>query len=250
MQQLESIDALAIRQLKEWGEILSGWEMLNRYEVMDKNGVKLFDAGEQRGSLLARQFLGPKRPFNLVVLENGSPVLYVQRPFRFLIQTVDILDGGGSRLGSIEKTLNPAQRNYHIRNREGREVCELHGPFTKPWTFFVMQNGNETGVITKRWGGIGREAFTDADAFGVEFPQEASPETKALIRRQLDRHSRVNGNPEARQTFSTNRIRDVNTRIILNRKGFNLCRLETPIPPTPPAARTRGSNRYPLRRFS
>ena len=181
MRQLESIDALAIRQLKEWGEILTGWEMTNRYEVMDTNGVKLFDAGEQRGSLLARQFLGPKRPFSLVVLEKESPALYVQRPFRFFVQTVNILDGGRSPLGSIEKTLNPVQRNYHIRNREGQEVCELHGPLTKPWTFFIMQNGNETGVITKRWGGIAREAFTDADAFGVRFPREAPPETKALL---------------------------------------------------------------------
>lgn len=181
MQQLESIDALAIRQLKEWGEILSGWEMTNRYEVMDANGVKLFDAGEQRGSPFARQFLGSKRPFSLVVLKSGSPVLHVHRQFRFFRETVNILDGGGFQLGSIEKTLNPVQRNYHIRNREGREVCELHGPLTKPWTFFIMQNGNETGVITKRWGGIGREAFTDADAFGVRFPREASPEVKALL---------------------------------------------------------------------
>ena len=181
MQQLESMDALAIRQLKEWGEILTGWEFSNRYEILDESGRKLFDAGEQRGSLLARQFLGPKRPFNLVVLESGSPALYVQRPFRFFVQTVDILDSGRARLGSIEKTMNPVQRNYHIRNREGREVCELHGPLTKPWTFFIMQNGDQTGVITKRWGGVGREAFTDADTFGVQFPREASPETKALL---------------------------------------------------------------------
>ena len=181
MLQLEQVNILAVKQLKEWGEILTGWEFTNRYEVLNKDGAKLFDAGEQRGSLLARQFLGAKRPFNLVVLENESPALYVQRPFRFFVQTVNILDGGRAPLGSIEKTLNPVQRNYHIRDREGREVCELHGPMTKPWTFFIVQNGSETGVITKRWSGLGREAFTDADTFGVEFPQDASPETKALL---------------------------------------------------------------------
>ena len=180
MQQLESIDILIVRHLKEWGEVISD-QKRNSYEILDKDKRKIFDAREAHGSMLSKQLLRQKRPFTLTVLESGTPMLTLKRPFRFFIHTIKILNRQGGMLGSIKKTFNPVQRNYTIRDRAGQTVCKLRGPALKPWMFFIMQNGNEAGVITKRWDGIERGAFTDADAFGVEFPQDASPETKALL---------------------------------------------------------------------
>ena len=33
-------------------------------------------------------------------------------------------------------------------------------------------------MITKQWSGLGREAFTDADNFGVSFPQDLDVKAK------------------------------------------------------------------------
>ena len=54
-------------------------------------------------------------------------------------------------------------------------------PFFRPWTFKIMRHGSQCGVISKRWGGLGREMFTDADAFGIEFPKGISAALKAVF---------------------------------------------------------------------
>lgn len=41
--------------------------------------------------------------------------------------------------------------------------------------------GHEVGKISKQWSGLGREAFTDADNFGVSFPLELDVKVKAVI---------------------------------------------------------------------
>ena len=44
-------------------------------------------------------------------------------------------------------------------------------------------DGNDIGMISKQWSGFGREAFTDADNFGVNFPQDL--DVKAKVKRSL-----------------------------------------------------------------
>ena len=41
--------------------------------------------------------------------------------------------------------------------------------------------GAEAGVIRKQWGGLLRELFTDADAFGVEFQPHVPVEVRKLL---------------------------------------------------------------------
>lgn len=45
---------------------------------------------------------------------------------------------------------------------------------------FAM-NGTQIGKITKQWSGILREAFTDADHFGITFPIDLDVSMKAVL---------------------------------------------------------------------
>ena len=62
----------------------------------------------------------------------------------------------------------------------GAELAVLHGPFFRPWTFRVLVAGREVGQITKQWSGLLREAFTDADTFGVQYGPGMNPQLRAL----------------------------------------------------------------------
>ncbi|EYB93793.1 hypothetical protein Y032_0178g634 [Ancylostoma ceylanicum] len=42
-------------------------------------------------------------------------------------------------------------------------------------------DGTEIGTITKKFGGLLKELFTNADIFHVEFPEDFSVEEKSLI---------------------------------------------------------------------
>ena len=64
---------------------------------------------------------------------------------------------------------------------QGQELFELFGPILHPWTFQIMRDGVEYGKITKRWSGLLKEAFTDADKFGVEFPADWDVTVKAVL---------------------------------------------------------------------
>ena len=182
MEKLESIGSIIVSQQKEWGEILSGFETKNKYVVSDMSGNRMYLAAEEAGSTLLRWFLRALRPFTLVVLtESNQVVLRVIRPFRFYFHRAEIVDSQGKSLGVIQKRFSLLRRMYSVLNSSGKEVFQLSAPILHPWTFSIKNNDVEYGRITKKWSGLLKEGFTDADNFGVVFPKEWDIKLKALF---------------------------------------------------------------------
>jgi uncharacterized protein YxjI len=181
MEELARVDSLAIHQIKEWGEILSGFETRNNYRVMDSSGEEVLLVGEERGSVLVRLFLKAARPFTLRAMAGQETVLVFRRPFRFFFSYLDVLDGSGAQLGSVTREFAWLRREYTVRDASGRACFTLFGPLLRPWTFQIMRDGREVGMIQKQWSGAMKEAFSDADNFGVTFPPDADAATKSLL---------------------------------------------------------------------
>ena len=181
MRQLDTMNAVAVKQLKEWAEIIADWEAHNRYQILDGDGNAALEAGEARSSWLSRQFLKGRRPFTIEIRSGAETALIVRRPFRFYFHTAEIVLPSGRVLGSIDRQFHLFRRSYVVRDAAGREMSQLGGPFFRPWTFRIMERGKEVGVISKKWSGFGREVFTDADMFGVQFPPDAGAEYKAVL---------------------------------------------------------------------
>ncbi len=182
MERLSSISSLVVSQQKEWGEILTGFETQNKYTVSDESGRRLYLAAEEAGSTLLRWFLKALRPFTIAVLtENGQVVLRILRPFRFYFHRAEVVDSQGRSLGVIERRFSVLRRIYSVLDNSGEEVFQLFGPILHPWTFQIRNDGVEYGKITKKWSGLLKEGFTDADNFGVMFPAEWDVELKALF---------------------------------------------------------------------
>jgi hypothetical protein len=72
-------------------------------------------------------------------------------------------------------------REFDIFDAQGRLLFQVIGPMFQPWTFNITIQGRQIGVISKKFSGWIQEAFTDADNFGVEFPQELPVAAKALL---------------------------------------------------------------------
>ena len=182
MERLLSISSLVVSQQKEWGEILTGFETKNRYAISDVSGSRLYLAAEEAGSTLLRWFLKALRPFTIAVLtENGQVILRVIRPFRFYFHRADVVDSQGQTIGVIERRFSVLRRIYSVLDSSGEEVFQLFGPILHPWTFQIRNDGIEYGKITKKWSGLLKEGFTDADNFGVMFPSEWDVKLKALF---------------------------------------------------------------------
>ena len=181
MNALDSANTLVVSQKKEWGEILSGFETKNRYVVLSEMGNELYYAAE-KSSFLLRLFLKALRPFEIIVARtDGSTVLKLERPFRFYFHKMDVRDAHGKLLGTIEREFSLLRRLYRITNSTGMEICRLYGPLLHPWTFEIRENDRQLGKITKKWSGLAKEFFTDADNFAIEMPPGKDVETKSVL---------------------------------------------------------------------
>lgn len=168
---------------KEWGEIVTGFETRNRYAILDTHGNQLYMAVEEGGSTLLRWFLKALPcPFQITVKTRDEQlVLRVVRPFRFYFHELDIFDSRGQLLGTLQRRFALLRRIYSVLDRSGQEIFQLFGPLLHPWTFEIRNGDKEYGKITKKWSGLLKEGFTDADNFGVSFPVEWDKKLKALF---------------------------------------------------------------------
>jgi len=182
VERLASVEGLVISQKKEWGEILTGFETRNKYVISDSMGNELYKAVEEKGSLLARWFLKALRPFEISVLTHeDQSVLRVVRPFRFYFYRLDVFDAQGGLLGTVQRRFSLLRRIYSVLDGSGQEVFQLFGPILHPWTFEIREGDMVHGKITKKWSGLLKESFTDADNFGITFPSGWDIKLKGLF---------------------------------------------------------------------
>lgn len=56
-----------------------------------------------------------------------------------------------------------------------RDLCSLF------WQILTIDEVSKIGKISKQWTGLLREAFTDADNFGIQFPMDLDVKMKAVM---------------------------------------------------------------------
>jgi len=185
-QALAATEQLTVHQAKEWGEILTGFETKNRYVIRDAAGNDALLAAEQSSGLMAtllRVWLKAMRPFTMAIMTPaGQTVMMLKRPFRFIFHRLEITGPGGEPIGAVQKRWSWIRRIYDVQDAQGQVLFRLFGPMLKPWTFDVQKGDQTVGAIRKKWSGMLKEAFTDADNFGVELgPSLASNERTLLL---------------------------------------------------------------------
>ncbi len=179
---------LSVRQRKRWLEILTSFDSPNTYVVYDEAGNPVFNVEEQgRGfaQFLKRVFLGSYRPYSSHVedLTAQGHLLVLRRPFRFYFHRLEVTDAQGNRLGAIQRRWTWLRRKYTVEGPTGEEVATLFGPIFRPWTFEIRLPGSdaEVGVVQKKWSGLMKEMFTEADNFWVQFDNVTDPQLRALL---------------------------------------------------------------------
>ena len=112
---------------------------------------------------------------------DGAGVFKIVKPFRFFFHEGRVGDFNGKYYGKIKRRWAFLKKKLSIENAEGNHLYEIESEVLHPWTLKVYKNGIEAGEIVKRWSGMLKETFTDADNFTIKFPAQASIEEKALL---------------------------------------------------------------------
>lgn len=159
---------LVIQQQVEQMEIFTPFETANRYSVQTSDGAQLMYAYEESGDI-SRQFAGTHRALTIHVVESdGAPVLQASRDF-FWFRSHLRVDAEGRRIGALNRVFGFG-RKLALVDPNDREITRLTSGLFRPHTFIAEDaGGNEIARVTKQWSGFGREMFTDADTFVVQF---------------------------------------------------------------------------------
>jgi uncharacterized protein YxjI len=184
LEALKDQNQLIIRQRKELAELI-GFETRNKYEIRNQNGDVIgFCAEQHKGflGLVMRQFFGHWRSFELHFFNNErQQVFIVKHPFRFFFQRLEVF-GGGRFIGSVQQRFGIVKKKFDIENPQGRVILKMQSGFLQFWTFPIFKGSMEAAVIRKKWSGLLKEAFMDADNFQLEFGRVELDETeKSLI---------------------------------------------------------------------
>ncbi len=181
---VEGRDRVLIHQTKEWGEILLGFESTNKFELNDESGNHLGRAAEEAagiGQWFLRNLFGSCRKATVHIYgATGEKVGRGEKPFRWFFHRMEAFDGD-TRIGAIQRKWSWFHRVFAVENAAGQEVMELKSPFFHPWTFTLSFQGTEAGVIRKKWAGLLKEWFTDADVFGLEMRPHVPVEVRKLL---------------------------------------------------------------------
>ena len=180
---LANYPELVVRQTKEMLEIFTGFETANRYRVLTPEGEEAMFCYEESG-MLSRQFMGSHRPLSLHVVDgNGQPILNASRNFFWVFSHLNVQDGSGAPIGSLHRKFGILNRKFALLDSGGQQIAGLNGSVFRRYTFTLNNaHGQEMGRIVKKWGGIIREGFTDADTFSIQFSDvERNQEIRLLL---------------------------------------------------------------------
>ncbi|XP_046673250.1 phospholipid scramblase 2 isoform X1 [Homalodisca vitripennis] len=196
LEYLTSIDQLLVHQKVELLEALIGFESKNKFTVKNSLGQKVFYAAEQ-SDCCTRNCCGPWRPFGMKILDNfKNEVIHLERPlacdscwFPCCLQKMEVYAPPGCLVGTVEQDWSILAPAFSIKNAAGDTVLRIEGPVCtmsicgSDVEFNVLSKDGSTkvGRISKQWTGLLREAFTDADYFGITFPMDLDVRMKAVM---------------------------------------------------------------------
>ncbi|XP_053246176.1 phospholipid scramblase 2-like [Podarcis raffonei] len=195
LEYLSQIDQILIHQQIELLEVLTGFETANKYEIKNAMGQRVYFAAEEN-DCCTLNCCGPSRPFTMKILDNvGQEVIELRRPLRCsscccpcCLQELEVHAPPGTPVGYIKQLWDPCLPKFAIQNEAQEEILRVVGPCIvcsccEDINFEVKSKDekNNVGRISKQWTGFVREAFTDADNFGIQFPQDLDVKMKAVM---------------------------------------------------------------------
>jgi hypothetical protein len=100
--------------------------------------------------------------------ENQPPLLVLKRNAGLFRKKVTVFDGNGVELGFFKSKILSLGGGFLVFSPDGQQFADVKGDW-KGWNFkFLDSRGQEMGLVTKKWAGLGKELFTSSDNYIVE----------------------------------------------------------------------------------
>jgi uncharacterized protein YxjI len=116
--------------------------------------------------LLVKKALLPTE-INVYESESSPPVVSLKKSPGIFRTNVIVTDAARATVGRFRSKVFSLGGGFFIFDDHGQQIAEVKGDW-KGWNFKLLDiSGNELGVVTKKWAGIGKELFTSADNYMI-----------------------------------------------------------------------------------
>jgi len=195
LEYLTQIDQLIVKQKVELLEAITGFETNNKYKVKNSLGQTIYNAVEDT-DCCTRNCCGPARPFDIKIFDNNNQeVLHLNRPFRCtgccfpcFLQEMEVTSPPGNPIGYVIQKWSLCAPKFEICDAQRNPVLLIEGPICTfnicgdvEFKVLSLDGSEQVGRISKQWSGLVKEAFTDADTFGITFPMDLDSKIKAVM---------------------------------------------------------------------
>lgn len=162
-------------------------EINNEYAVYDQHGQQIAAVREVGQSTLKKavrlftsydQFL----THSLQIVDmNGTPLLGLTRPAKFVKSRVIVTDAGGREIGQVVQQ-NAIGKIRFALEAGGQQIGTMNGENWRAWNFAVRDHTDtEVARITKTWEGLAKTMFTTADNYVVQIHRQLDDPLRTLV---------------------------------------------------------------------
>lgn len=193
-----------VRQKEEWLEIITGYETNNKYDILNTDKKLLFKALENTSTWFRLRY-GRKRPYIVELWDNNGIKQMVMKSYISPEgKKLNIEIPPDTLFATITEEMVFLQPSFFIRDAAGISMFRITSPLSASTGSFknvnfeiyrhdpeVYENEDDDeetkkektniGHITKKWSGLLREYYTDADFFELIMPEDLSVEWKTVL---------------------------------------------------------------------
>lgn len=141
------------------------------YDILTSDGKTMGTAVERASTM--RQLLKilvdkTLLPFTVEIKDaSGKVLVSIHRGFTIFRSVVNVTDESGAKIGHFRQRLLSLGGAFDVFDADGQPLATLKGDW-KGWNFkFTDADGVELGQVTRKWGGLAKELFTNADNYVV-----------------------------------------------------------------------------------
>lgn len=170
-------------------ERVSVLKLTDTYDILDPETKQNVGIAKDEPPMWAKLLrLVVKKPLLPTVVrvyetEAAPPVISLRKRPGLFRTTIVVMDERQGEIGRFRSKLFSLGGGFHVFDKTGQKVAEVKGDW-KGWNFKMIDGrGQELGVVTKKWAGIGKELFTTADNYMISLDDRAtaSPDQAPLL---------------------------------------------------------------------
>ncbi|MBR4267522.1 MAG: hypothetical protein IKQ46_15890 [Bacteroidales bacterium] len=152
----------------------------NEYQILAEDGSEIGFVKENTSVLytVLKLFLSNKMlPWSMQILDSQKNVLVtLSKGLTFWMPKISITNSQGVEIATIKRKFG-LKPKFEVLNTTGNVVASVIGDFIA-WDFVVYDaQDKEIGKISKKFGGVLKELFTDSDKYMVNINNSLSDKT-------------------------------------------------------------------------